>query len=219
MYRPHLGYARVMYRALQVILILVAVGGCAAVMPSHNIPVRPDYIEAGVQPGDTLEITMFDGEERTIEVLGVRTDAFETADGDIAIADIRSIVKRSWTLPGHPCGANEPVGCSIPEIILLLSDDFNSQSEKFHPACVTHDFCYRHGHVTYAVTREQCDANLRADMKKSCGGFGGLGILDLEEYSFCHLAADQIYNVVRLKGEPHFRTNTSTRCEYQPEIP
>ena len=89
-----------MHRALQAILILIAVGGCAAVMPSHNIPVRPDYIGAGVQPGDTLEITTLDGEERTIEVLGVRTDAIEAADGDVAITDIRSIVKRSWTLPG-----------------------------------------------------------------------------------------------------------------------
>ncbi len=208
-----------MHRALQAILILVAVGGCAAVTPSHNIPVRPDYIEAGVQPGDTLDITMLDGEERTIEVLDVRTDAIEAADGDIAIADIRSIVKRSWTLPGHPCGANEPVGCSIPEVILLLSEEFNSQAEKFHPACVTHDFCYRHGQITYGVTREQCDANFRVDMKKSCGGFAGLDVLDLEEYSICHIAADQIHNVVRLKGEPHFRTTTSSRCEYRPDIP
>ena len=213
-----LGYSCAMHRTLLAIFVLVVLSGCA-VIPSHNIPVRPEYIKAGVQIGDTLEVTMLDGQERTIEVLDVRTDAIETSEGDIVIADIRSIVKRSWTLPGHPCGANQPVGCSIPEIILLMSDDFNSQAEKFHPACVTHDFCYRHGHITYAVTREQCDANLRADMKKSCRGFGGLGILDLEEYSFCHLAADQIYNVVRLKGEPHFRTDTSTRCEYQPEIP
>jgi hypothetical protein len=208
-----------MHRALQAILILAAVGGCAAVMPSHNIPVRPDYIEAGVQSGDTLEITMLDGEEMTIEVVDVRTDAIEGPDGDIAITDIRSIVKRSWSLPGHPCGANEPVGCSIPEVILLLSDEFNNQAEKFHPACVTHDFCYRHGQITYGVTRKQCDADFLVDMKKSCRGFAGLGVLDLEEYSMCHIAADQIHNVVRLKGEPDFRTTTSSRCEYRPEIP
>ncbi len=188
-------------------------------MPSHIIPVKSEYIEAGVQAGDTLEITMIDGEEINVEVVDVRMDAIEGPDGDILIADIRSIVKRSWSLPGHPCGANAPVGCSIPEAILLLSEEFKNQAEKFHPACVTHDFCYRHGQITYGMTRGQCDADFLADMKKSCGGFGGLGLLDIEEYSMCHVAADQIHNVVRLKGEPHFRTKTSTRCEYRPDLP
>ena len=213
-----LAYPCVMHRISPAIFVLVVLSGCA-VTPSHNIPVRPEYIEAGVQIGDTLEVTMLDGEERTIEVLGVRTDAIEAADGDIAIADIRSIAKRSWELPGHPCGANEPVGCSIPEVVLLLSDEYNEQADKFHPACVIHDFCYRHGYVTYGVTREQCDADFLADMKKSCGGFRGLDILDLKQYSICQIAADQTHGVVRLKGKPHFRTNTSSYCEYRPDTP
>jgi hypothetical protein len=54
-------------------------------------------------------------------------------------------------------------------------------------------------------------------MKKSCSGIGGIGLLDLEEYSICRFAADQTHGVVRMKGEPHFRTNTSSYCEYKPE--
>lgn len=207
-----------MYRTLLAILFLLVLMGCSTAVPSHNIPVRTEYIEAGIQAGDTLEITMKDGEVRTVEVVDVRMDAIEGIDGDIPITHIHSIVKRSWQLPGHPCGGSEPVGCSIPEVVLLLSDEYADISGKFHPACVTHDFCYRHGYRTYGSTREQCDANFLAEMKKSCGGIG-LGILDIENYSMCHVAADQTYNVVRLKGEPSFRTSTSSRCEYQLDTP
>jgi hypothetical protein len=203
-----------MYRLPLIFLISATVSGCAAVTPSHDIPVKTEYIEAAVQVGDTLEVTMIDGEEKTIEVTGMRMDAIETADGDISISNIQKIVKRSWTEPAHPCGANEPVGCSIPEV-LLLSEEYKEQAEKFHPSCVTHDFCYRHGVVTYGVTREECDADFLAGMKKSCGGYRGLGLLDLEGYSICHTAAQQTYNVVRLKGEANFRTTTSSYCEYK----
>ena len=205
-----------MHRMTLIFLAVATVSSCAAVTPSHDIPVKSEYIEAGVQAGDTLEITMNDGEEKTIEVTGVRMDAIETSQGDISVSKIQRIVKRSWTEPGHPCGANEPVGCSIPEVLLLLQQ-YKEQTEKFHPACVTHDFCYRHGVTTYDVTREECDDDFLASMKKTCGGYRGLGLLDLEGYSICHTAAQQTYNVVRLKGEPHFRTTTSSYCEYKPE--
>lgn len=90
----------------------------------------------------------------------------------------------------HPCGGGLPVGCSIPEVILLLSGEYEQQAEKFHPACVTHDFCYRHGFATYGATREECDAIIYDDMKKTCEGAGGLDVFD-------------------------FRTTTSTYCEYR----
>ncbi len=204
-----------MVRKTLILLTAAAVSSCTAVTPSHEIPVRSEYIEAGVEVGDTLEITMTDGEEKTIEVTGLRMDAIETPEGDMSISKIQKIVKRSWTEPAHPCGANEPVGCSIPEV-LLLSEQYKEQADKFHPACVTHDFCYRHGVTTYDVTREECDTEFLATMKKSCGGYRGLGLLDLEGYSICHTAAQQTYNVVRLKGEPHFLTTTSSHCEYKP---
>ena len=85
------------------------------------------------------------------------------------------------------------------------------------PACVTHDFCYRHGFATYGLAREQCDAEFLQDMKQACGGFGGLGRLDAKEYGICQLAASQTYETVRRKGEPHFRTTGSTYCEYRPD--
>lgn len=205
-----------MNRSLLLILLCVLLASCANIQlkHAHDIPVRNDYIKAGVQPGDSVEITLKDGEVRKFEVVDVRFNVIEGPDGEIHISDIQQIVKRSFQTPGHPCGGNEPLGCSIPEVVLLLSEEFNEQASKFHPACVTHDFCYRHGYVTYGETREQCDADFLRDMKEACGGLGGLSILDLQNYSYCTTAAQQTYNAVRLKGEPHFRTSTSSVCEY-----
>lgn len=190
-------------------------GGCGRATPSHSIPVRQDYIEAGIQAGDTIEVTMVDGEMKTFEVVEVRSNAIVGSNGVIPISDVESIVKRSWAAPGHPCGANEAVGCSIPEVVLLLSDDYSEQAGKFHPACVTHDFCYRHGDATYGDTREQCDKAFLEDMKEACGGTSLFRLLDAKAFSLCRLAADQTYEAVRRNGEPHFRISTSSYCEFR----
>ena len=199
------------------LFLIVLLNGCAQVTPAHDIPVKGEYIKAGIQVGDTIEVTTLDGEEHRFEVVDVQPHEIVGPDGAIAVTNIQSIEKRSWTEPGHPCGNNEPVGCSIPEVLLVISSKYGEQVEKYHPACVTHDFCYRHGFVTYGVTREQCDAEFLQDMKQACGGFGGLGRLDAKEYGICHLAASQTYETVRRKGEPHFRTTGSTYCEYRPD--
>jgi hypothetical protein len=191
--------------------------GCAQTAPSHDIPVREEYISAGIQAGDTIDVTMIDGEEMTFEVVQVSPNVIVGPDGDIPISNIRSIVKRSWSQPGHPCGANEPVGCSIPDVVLVLSDEYSEQAEKFHPACVMHDFCYRHGHATYGDTRERCDELFLDDMMQACGRAGVLNLLNAKEYSICIIAARQTYEAVRRKGEPHFRTATSTNCEFRLE--
>ncbi len=202
---------------LSSLFLIVLLTGCAQVTPKHDIPVKREYIEAGIQVGDTIEITTLDGEEHRFEVVDVQPHEIVGPDGAIAVTNIRSIKKRSWKVPIHPCGNNEPVGCSIPEVVLIISSDYEEQAEKYHPACVTHDFCYRHGFATYGVTREQCDAEFLQDMKQACAGYGGLGRLDVEQYGICQLAASQTYEAVRRKGEPSFRTTGSTYCEYRPD--
>ena len=208
-----------MHRILLLIPFIALASSCSIGTPKHDIPVRSEYIDAGVEVGDTLDITTKDGEEKTIVVVNVGMDYIEGEEGKIEISTIQKIVKRSFTEPGHPCGANEPVGCSIPEVVLLLSEKYEEQAAKFHPACVTHDFCYRHGYATYGVDRDQCDATFLAEMKTSCGGMKGIGFLDLEQFSICRIAADQTHAVVRLKGEQHFRTTTSSVCEYDLSAP
>ena len=199
------------------ILTALAIGayGCAKVTPSHDIRVKPEYIEAGVQTGDLVEITTKDGEQREFVVEEVAANAIKGPSETIPFSEIESIVKRSWKQPAHPCGGELPLGCSIPEVVLLLSNDYKRQADKFHPACVTHDFCYRHGFATYGTTREECDTVIYEDMKKACKGLGGLGALDVKEFSLCQLAANRTYEAIRRYGEQHFQTTASTYCEYR----
>lgn len=198
-----------------IVIVAVAASGCSHVVPSHDIPAKPEFIRAGVQAGDLVEVTTKDGEYREFKVTDVGTDVIEGPAETIRFAEIQSLVKRSWKEPAHPCGGGIPVGCSIPEVVLILSKRYQQQAEKFHPACVTHDFCYRHGFATYGVAREECDAVIYTDMKKACAGMGGLGALDVKEFGICQLAANQTFEAVRQHGEKHFLTTTSTYCEYR----
>lgn len=197
------------------LLLIVLVAGCSKIMPTHNIPAHPDYIVSGVQSGDTIAVTTNDGRVRTMEVTQVNANSIDSVDETIYFGDIQSIEIQSWTAPEHPCGAGVPVGCSIPEVVLLLSDDYQQQADKFHPACVVHDFCYRHGFATYGVNREQCDADFYERMKKACSGTAGLGIFDVKQNSICRISAKQTYEAVRRKGAPHFRSTNSIVCEYR----
>lgn len=191
------------------------VNSCASVTPSHDILPRPNHIQAGVHPGDVVEITTKDGKEHKFTVVSVGSLGVESPDGTILYGEITSIKKRSWTEPDHPCGGGQPVGCSIPQVLIVLSDDYQQQAEKFHPACVTHDFCYRHGHATYGESRETCDAAFYEDMKNACGGTGGIGVLDVKDFGFCQVAASQTFEAVRRYGKEHFRMTTSSYCDYQ----
>lgn len=199
------------------VIVTLAVGtyGCSHIVPSHDIRAKPEFIRAGVQVGDSVEITTKDGEYREFIVEDVGTDTIVGPAETIRFSEIQSLVKRSWKEPAHPCGGGTPVGCSIPQVVLILSEDYQQQAEKFHPACVTHDFCYRHGFATYGATREECDAAIYADMKKACGGMGGLSVIDVQEFSVCKFAANRTFEAVRRHGEKHFQTATSTYCEYR----
>lgn len=119
------------------------------------------------------------------------------------------------TPPAHGCGGGEPLGCSIPIAVLVVSSDYEAQANKFHGACVAHDLCYRHGAATYGLSREECDTEFYDSMKTACSGFKGLGVLDPEEFAKCQFAARQTYEAVRTHGEKHFRSATSTFCAYR----
>ena len=187
-----------------------------SVAPRHEILPRPDHIRVGVEPGDRLEIETRDGQELKMVVVEVRGTTIVGEESTVDFADVAVIAKRSWTAPAHPCGAGEPVGCSIPEVVLVLSEDYERQAEKFRPACISHDFCYRHGAATYGETRVSCDDRFLVDLRASCRTMGVLSILDTKEFGICQGAALQTFNAVRRYGEPHFKaTGSSTYCEYR----
>ena len=132
-----------------------------------------------------------------------------------AAALIMLIAACATTPEEHPCGGSLPVGCSIPTAVTVLLEPYQEQAEKFHGACVTHDFCYRHGAATYGLGREECDDEFYINMKAACSGFGNLGFLDPEGFAKCQLAALETYEAVRKHGEKHFQTTHSTVCEYR----
>jgi hypothetical protein len=197
--------------------LIVAVAGIlnsCGYAPTHEIPAKPMYIQAGVKPGDTIVVTTKDGIETTMVVSEVRAMAIAGEGKVIQFRDIEAIAVRSWKEPEHPCGAGEPVGCSIPEVVLTLSEDYGNQADKFHPACVIHDFCYRHGFATYGTDRATCDDNFYQDMQERCKTMGALSVLDIKEYTLCQTAALQTYEAVRRYGQSAYRTTGSTVCEY-----
>ena len=114
----------------------------------------------------------------------------------------------------HPCGELEPLGCSIPQAVLLI-EEYSQQADKFHAACVTHDLCYRHGNITYGLSRKECDDEFYENMRDACAGTANLGILDAEDYAKCQLAANQTYRAVEEHGAPHFKLGSGSYCEYR----
>jgi hypothetical protein len=131
------------------------------------------------------------------------------------LALVSLVVGCTSTSTAPRCGGSQPLGCSIPTAVLVVSEDYDRQADKFHQACVTHDLCYRHGEATYGLTREACDAEFYDNMKDACSGFKGLGVLDPEEFAKCQFAAKQTYEAVRKHGEKHFQSATSTYCLYR----
>jgi len=202
-------------KSIASLFVVAALCGCAQVVPSHEIRAKPEHIRSGVQVGDSIEVTTKDGEYREFEVTNVTANTIEGPTETIPFSEITHLVKRSWKKPEHPCGGGKPVGCSIPEVVLVLSDDYQQQADKFHPACVTHDFCYRHGSATYGAKREECDQLFYVNMKSACGGTAGLGRFDFKEYGLCQLAARQTFEAVRRYGEPHYLATTGSYCEYR----
>jgi hypothetical protein len=106
------------------------------------------------------------------------------------------------TSTAPPCGGSQPLGCSIPTAVLVVSQDYEAQADKFHSACVTHDLW-------------ACDTEFLDNMKTACSGFKGLGMLDPEEFAKCQFAAKQTYEAVRTHGEKHFQSATSSYCAYR----
>lgn len=196
------------------VIVAMTVTSCG-VAPRHDIRPKPEYIRAGVGPGDTVEIETKDGRKLEMVVTEVRTTAIVGETDVVDFADIETIAKRSWKEPEHPCGGGMPVGCSIPEVVLVLSEDYKRQAGKFDKACRTHDFCYRHGHATYGLDRASCDDDFYQDMKSACASLGPLSVLDAKEFAICQAAAAQTYDAVRRYGEGHFQTASSTFCEYR----
>lgn len=200
---------------------LFLVFALAACTPTHTVRPLPDFIKAGVRPGDTVTVVTTDQRSIQGEVALVNEGALVMDSGDeIMFEDIRSIDRHSWKRPAYACGDGQPLGCSVPLLATAISDSLGKYKDTFHDACVEHDFCYRHGAKTYGHSRKLCDEQFLNHMKAECPRLGVFQIITslvdtVSSRGNCLATADQMYLGVRKFGEKHYKDTESTYCEYE----
>jgi len=204
------------------ILVAVSIACAVACTPTHNVKPLPNFVNAGLEPGDHVTVTTHDGKEHEFIITEIRGDVLLGDDAEFALHDIASIHKHAWKRPESPCGGEEPLGCSLPVLVSLASESHRQYREIFYDACAEHDYCYRHGFASYGLDRKSCDDEFLWDMQQSCPDEAGgrLGkVLDalntsIESRRRCLSVADDFYAAVRRYGEERFATSASTYCEY-----
>lgn len=186
--------------------------GCAPYQP-----VRPyeNFIRTGVAPGDRVRIVKTDGAEVSTRVLSLQKKHLATEAGDIAMTEITTIARRGWTKSTPACGNGQPLGCSIPVAVDLLTERLDEAKDLFEPACTQHDFCYRHGAATYGHQREDCDREFKQLMEQACRDQHALEKISWATNPVsCKALAGQMHRAVRRYGEGRFVTNVNSYCEY-----
>jgi len=202
--------------------LLMTAALVAACVPQHNVRPLPDFVNAAIEPGDSVIVRTVEG--RTVEfVVTEVTDEALNGDGvDIPIRGIAELKKVAWSRPPSACGGAERLGCSVPTLVSLASNDHAHYRDAFYDACEQHDYCYRHGVRTYGLDREFCDREFLQNMQRTCprpkdSTFGTIVEIlgDNQESSFtCLEIANDFYAAARDFGAKHFQTATSTYCEY-----
>lgn len=190
--------------------VLLLAAACT-IVPRQEVLPYPDHVKAAIEPGDKVEIILRDGRKISTSVKAVSANAVEGEYELVPLTDIASIAKRSWTPATNPCDDGEPVGCSIPILISVLSEYHAEYGSQFRNPCSKHDYCYEHGLLTYSYSREDCDEQFLDDMRSYCADEYKL---DLVTRSECLFAADQMHTAVRLYGEQYYAGIAGQYCEY-----
>lgn len=89
-------------------------------------------------------------------------------------------------------------GISLPHMQLA--------NQLFKPACVTHDYCYRHGLGTYGSSQKACDDQFLNDAQRICRSTP-IGVFTI---AFCEAAAQEYYAGLRKLGHKAYRTANTT---------
>ena len=201
---------------------------CVACVPTHNVKPLPNFVEVAIEPGDTVVVTTTSGETFEFVVTEVGDKTSHSADRQIALSDIAELKKVAWKRPPSPCGGEKPLGCSVPLLVSLASDEHSHYQETFYDACAQHDYCYRHGYRTYGLVREYCDAEFQQNLLNTCpeasstkvGKFFEIFDDNVDARSNCLRIANDFYSAARDFGEKHFQTESSSYCEYDgPQLP
>ena len=181
-------------------------------------PVRPypEFVRAEIAPGDKIRIETRDGARSKLVVVVVRDDRIVGEQQTILLDDIVLLEKHSENAPANPCSPQLPLGCSVPQWATVLHESQARYKKYFYPSCEQHDYCYRHGAMTYGMTQITCDYQFLQDMQAQCHPDTIVEFL-LESgmnYAECNAVAMEFYQVVQKYGANRFRSANSSYCEY-----
>jgi len=169
-----------------------------------------------------VTVTTKQGTRQIFVITEIQHDVLIGPNARVFLADLVDIKKHGGERPPSPCGGDEPLGCSVPWLIALASDDHRVYEGSFYDACAQHDYCYRHGFASYGRDRDACDREFLEDMlalcpKEATSSFGKI-VEALDETTggrrTCAEMANQFHAAVRQFGEDRFKTTGSSYCEY-----
>lgn len=207
---------------LRIVALLALMFLAIACVPRHTVKPLPEFVKAGLEPGDTVTVTTRNGESYTFEITDIEGDVLLGDGRRLLLKDIATLQKHSWSRPVSPCGGDAALGCSVPLLVNLASDLHGHYKNVFYDACAQHDYCYRHGFVTYGADRLQCDEAFLEQMQGLCPAeaTSAVGKVfaatdgSIESRGACLSAASDFYVAVRRYGIERFATADSTHCEY-----
>lgn len=136
---------------------------------------------------------------------------------------MRDPLKIDIRLPPGKCGAGEPLNCSIPWLAKVIEPHhwITGGAGKipglFNSACKRHDYCYRHGFLTYGKSKAKCDKDFMDDMSDACTSINPAAhVLTAGlSTSACLATAGEMFGAVSLLGDKDFRKKNGSICEYE----
>jgi len=213
---------RFLERRHTAVLLLVILAAGVACVPTHVVKPLPNFVNAAIQPGDTVIVTTHSQETIKFVVTEVNEKALHGAEQQVELIDIAELRKVSRKRPPSPCGGEAALGCSVPLLVSLASKEHAHYREEFYSACEVHDYCYRHGSRTYGLDREFCDAEFLQNMQMTCpkSSDSTVGyvfeVLDgsVDSRSTCLSVAADFHLAAHDFGEKNFQTVSGSYCEY-----
>lgn len=134
---------------------------------------------------------------------------------------MRAPLKIDVRLPPGKCGAGEPLDCSTPWLAKVIEPHHWITSGSalnqgvFSQACKRHDYCYRHGFLTYGKSKGDCDADFQRDMSRTCANPVASILTAGVSTGLCDSVAAEMFTAVQALGDKQFRKENGSVCEYE----
>lgn len=134
---------------------------------------------------------------------------------------MRDPLKIDVRLPPGKCGAGEPLDCSIPWLAKVIEPHHwimggsANNPGVFSEACKRHDYCYRHGFLTYGKSKGDCDTDFLKDMSAVCAHPVASILTAGVSTGVCNTVAAEMFTAVQTLGGKQFRKEGGSVCEYE----